>query len=103
MDYDPMLPFYYNNNHTFLWKRMNQKMLNASKLFEKIEIQWVCEDDLKHKMPYYRSFFRKTAIHIMSELPKIKAFIKRCAKKCKNTTARKQSIKHNRTIRGGQR
>lgn len=103
MDYDPMLPFYYNNNHAFLWKRMNQKLLNASKLFEKIEIQWVCEDDLKRKMPDYRSFFRDTAIHIMAELPKIRTFIKRCAKKCKSTTVRKPSRKHNRTMRGGQR
>lgn len=103
IDYDPMLPVYYNNNHAFLWKRMNKKMLNASKLFEKIEIQWVREDNLKRKMPDYRPFFRDTATHIIDELPKIRAFIKRCAKKCKNTTFRKPIKRRNRTIRGGQR
>jgi len=101
LDYDPMLPVYYNNNHAFLWKRMNQKMLNVSKLFEKIEIQWVCEDDLKSKMRDYRHFFRETVDHMIDELPKIRAFIKKCNKKCKNTTFRKSSKKRNRTIKGG--
>jgi hypothetical protein len=103
IDYDPMLPFYYNNNHVFLWKRMNKKMLNASKLFEKIEIQWICEDALKRRMPDYRPFFRETASHMIDELPEIRAFIKRCTKKCKTTTARRPIKTRNRTIRGGQR
>ena len=101
IDYDPMLPVYYNNNHAFLWKRMNKKMLNASKLFEKIEIQWICEDDLKYKMRDYRHFFRETVDRIIDELPKIRSFIKKCDKKCKTRTNRKSSKKRNRTIRGG--
>jgi hypothetical protein len=101
IDYDPMLPVYYNNNHAFLWKRMNQKMLNASKLFEKIEIEWICEDDLKSRMRDYRHFFRETVDRILHELPKIRTFIKKCNKKCKTRTNRKSSRKHNRTIRGG--
>jgi NUDIX domain len=103
MDYDPMLPVYYNNNHTFLWQRMNKKMLNASKLFEKIEIQWVCEDDLKRRMREYRSFFRETVTHIMAKLPEIRKFIKRCTNRCKSTIARKSIKPRNRTMRGGQR
>jgi hypothetical protein len=103
IDYDPMLPFYYNNNHHFLWKRMNKRLLNASKLFEKIEIKWICEDNLKRHMPDYRSFFKNTMTHIWRELPKIKAFIRKCAKKCKTTKNRNPIKKYNRTIRGGQR
>ena len=103
MDYDPMLPTYYNNNHRFLWKRMNKKMLNSSKLFEKIEIEWICEDDLMKRMRDYREFFRNSAEKIKDELPKIRAFIKRCNKKCKSKTYKTQIRKRNRTYRGGQR
>ena len=102
-DYDPMLPVYYNKNHAFLWKRMNQQMLNASKLFEKIEIEWICEDDLKKRMRDYRHFFRDTVDIVLDELPKIRHFLKTCVKKRKGRTHRNLPTKYNRTIRKGGR
>jgi len=103
-DYDSMLPTYYNKNHAFLWKRMNPKMLNASKLFEKIEIQWICEDDLKKRMRDYRHFFRETVERILDELPKIRHFMKTCAKKSAvRKTNRRTHTKYNRTVRKGGR
>lgn len=103
LEYDPMLPFYYNNNHTFLWKRMNQKILNASKLFEKIEIEWICEDDLKKRMRDYRHFIRESVLQIIDKLPKIRNFLKTSVKKRKGRTHRNLPTKYNRTIRKGGR
>ena len=34
MNYDENLPKYYNQNHAFLWKRMDKQLLNKTKLFE---------------------------------------------------------------------
>jgi len=90
-DFDPLLPMYYNKNHQFLWNRMNKKTLNDSKLFEKIEIEWFCEDDLQKRMREYRPFYRDVIKNIIQELPHIKHFIKRCNKKCRKTSKRRVS------------
>ena len=39
MDYDEKLPLYYNNNHDFLWEKMNNKHLSQTKFFEKMKIE----------------------------------------------------------------
>lgn len=76
IEYDAKLPFYFNNTHHFLWERMNQKWLNASKLFEKIEIQWFCETELKAKRHLFRSFYREIVDKIIVALPTIRAHMK---------------------------
>lgn len=76
-DYDPMLPFYYNNNHKFLWDRMNKKLLNKTKLFEKIEIEWFSEDDLKKRMSEYRPFYREIVETMIQKLPEIRKFVEK--------------------------
>ena len=57
--FDPMLPVYYNNNHSFLWRRMDKKLLNDTKLFEKIEIGWFSESELRSKRDVFRGFYRE--------------------------------------------
>jgi len=79
--YDPLLPEYYNNNHQFLWNRMNKKDLNNSKLFEKIEIDWFCETDLQRRMKEYRPFYATMMKRILVELPQIRQFIQTCLQK----------------------
>jgi hypothetical protein len=69
---------------------------DMSLITEKIEIKWICEDNLKRHMPDYRSFFKNTMTHIWRELLKIKAFIRKCAKKCKTTKNRNPIKKYNR-------
>ena len=71
-EYDPMLPVYYNNNHTFLWNRMNKKLLNDTKLFEKIEIKWFSESDLRTKRNVFRSFYREKIDLIRQHCRRIK-------------------------------
>lgn len=87
-DYDEALVEHFNNNHRFLWghKAINNKILNGSKLFEKIEIQWVCETQLRAFMPKMRAFYRDIANLLIVNLPKIKAFArKQCATKRRST------------------
>ena len=54
LDYDKNLPKYFNQNHDFLWKRMDQKMLNDTKLFEKSEIDWFSIADIKRRRKEFR-------------------------------------------------
>ena len=76
-EYDPALPTYYNNNHHFLWDRMNRKFLKTTKLFEKIEIEWFCEDELKSRMSEYRPFYREVVGALLQKMRQIRHFIKR--------------------------
>lgn len=59
MDYDEKLIEYYNNNHQFLWKKMDKSILSNTKLFEKIEIQWFSLDDIKKNIHKFRPFYQK--------------------------------------------
>lgn len=71
-EYDPMLPIYYNNNHSFLWNRMDKQLLNSTRLFEKIEVRWFSENELRTKRPQFRSFYRHIVDLIRNSLPSIK-------------------------------
>lgn len=76
MDYDKNLPIYYNNNHRFLWERMNKNVLNESKLFEKIEIDWFTTKMMQTRKNEFRPFYREIVDHILKETPMIrKTFI----------------------------
>lgn len=77
-EYDPALPEYYNRNHQFLWNRMNKRELNATKLFEKIEIDWFCETELVRRMAEYRPFYRKMVRRLVADLPEIRKFMRKC-------------------------
>ena len=72
---------YYNNNHRFLWDRMNRKFLKSTKLFEKIEIEWFCEDELKSRMSEYRPFYREVVNTLLQKLPEIKQFLNKSSKR----------------------
>ena len=67
LEYDPHLVEHFNNNHQFLWNKMDKKMLNDSKLFEKIEIRWFCEDELLSSKKLYRHFYFDIVKKIMEE------------------------------------
>jgi 8-oxo-dGTP pyrophosphatase MutT (NUDIX family) len=114
--YDQILPVYYNNNHRFLWDRMNRKFLKSTKLFEKIEIEWFCEDELRKRMREYRPFYREVVGTLLQKLPEIRAFItplhienakckkypaKTVSKNRKQNRTRKYSGKKQIKMRGG--
>jgi hypothetical protein len=91
MNYDENLPKYFTSQHRFLWNRMDKNMLNNSKLFEKQEIKWFCEGELKKKMKQFRPFYREIVKLFITDLPNIRKFI---LSKHKNKKSIK-SIKYN--------
>jgi 8-oxo-dGTP pyrophosphatase MutT (NUDIX family) len=77
IEYDENLPKYYNQNHMFLWKRMNKHLLNDSKLFEKIEINWFSIEDIKHKKSEFRNFYQEIIDLFLADIKNIRNFIEK--------------------------
>ena len=77
MKYDESLPFYYNNNQQFLQKRLDPKIIEKSKIFEKAEIHWFCIDELLPRKKEFRSYFQKIVEKIVSQQEKIRKFIQK--------------------------
>lgn len=75
MEYDELLPHYYNNNQRFLQKRLDSKVIRDSKIFEKAEIRWVCLDDMEKMRSKFRSFYRNIVDLILKEKLPIHKFI----------------------------
>lgn len=85
LDYDENLPKYYNQNHRFLWDRMDKQYLNKSKLFEKIEIAWFSVDDLKRKKKEFRGFYQFIVDRFLEDIENIVTFAKSRASKNNKT------------------
>jgi hypothetical protein len=77
LDYSDELVNLYNNNHKFLWKRMNQRYLTNTKLFEKIEIKWFSMEEMKKRKHEFRSFYKNVIDIIIEEEANIKRFLQR--------------------------
>jgi hypothetical protein len=75
MNYDPKLPFYYNNNQQFLQKRLDPQVIKKTKIFEKEVIRWVSIDEIKKMKPQFRFFFKPIVDRIYNEREEIKSFI----------------------------
>ena len=75
LEYDENLPKYYKNNPHFLWNKMDKKMLNDSKLFEKQEIDWFSVDDLKKRRHEFRPFYREMVDLFVKNIHHIKRFV----------------------------
>ena len=71
IDYDPSLPMYYNNTHKYMWDKIDQ----ASPLFEKIEIRWFAESELKKSRFQFRPFYREIVDVIITKNKEISDFI----------------------------
>jgi 8-oxo-dGTP pyrophosphatase MutT (NUDIX family) len=74
--YDENLPKYYNYNHKFLWDKMDKKILNKTKLFEKIEIQWFSVDDMVKQRKKFRFFYQEITDLFIENKQQIDNFIK---------------------------
>ena len=72
--YDENLPKYYNNNHEFLWNRMDRELLKKTKLFEKINIKWFSIPEIKQRKHEFRKFYQEIVDHILQDVPKIQRF-----------------------------
>ena len=81
MEYDEMLPRYYNNNQRFLQKRLPAKIIRTSKIFEKSEIRWVCVDDIIKMKSEFRNFFQDILPVILGKRREIEALFKKSKRK----------------------
>jgi len=72
-EYDENLPKYYNNNHSFLWENMDRNVLNKTKFFEKIEIQWFSVEEMRTRRNEFRGFYREIVDKILDQLPQIRS------------------------------
>jgi len=100
-EYDPILPIYYNNNHHFLWDRMNRKFLKSTKLFEKIEIEWFSEDELKSRMSEYRPFYREVVGTLLQKMKEIRKFITKKTRVSKTISKHSKARRTVKKMRGG--
>jgi hypothetical protein len=74
LDYDENLPKYYNQNHRFLWERMDNQQLSSTKLFEKIEIGWFSINDLKTRKKEFRGFYQEIVDTFLHDIENITKF-----------------------------
>ena len=77
---------------------MNRNVLNKTKLFEKIQIQWFTPRQMRSRLPEFRSFYQDIVKQILSKEKDIKKYIKKGLKKktrkkiskSRNTTQKKR-------------
>ena len=96
-EYDRNLPVYYNRNHAFLWKKMDEKAKH-SVIFEKIEVAWMTISDMKKNRNTFRPFYREYLDRIIAESKDIKQFVCRNRRYSMNTRAKslkRKSSKNN--------
>ena len=80
LEYDDNLVKYYNNNHRFLWEKMDTDYLAKTKLFEKIEIQWFSVKEMRERRSEFREFYWEIVDRFLLDLSNIRKFIRKVGK-----------------------
>ena len=93
IEYDETLPQLYNNNHRFLWEKLDHHYLKNTKLFEKIEIKWFSVAEMRKKIKEFRPFYQEIVKHILEEIPTIKKLVTNNNKSKNKSRRRKQTPK----------
>lgn len=94
MEYDEMLPYYYNNNQSFLQKKLDPSIIRDSKLFEKTQIRWFDINELAKRRGEFRDFYRNIVDLILASKGDIVEFAKKSLiKKNKRHTRRRTRSK----------
>lgn len=100
IQYDANLPVYYNRNHAMLWANMDRAYLNKTKLFEKSEIGWFSESDLRRRRNEFRYFYRDIVdlILLRASTPYFRRFaMQLCAEPKINKSCKSKSCKSKRS------
>ena len=92
LEYDENLPKYYNNNHRFLWERMDKNFLSKTKLFEKIEINWFSIEDMVNKRGEFRNFYQEIVDKFIENKENIYKFIEKKSQKKSEKNSKKQNV-----------
>jgi len=74
-DYDPAMVDFYNNNHAFVYQRLNHAYLKKTCIFEKIEMQWMTVAEMKRRRDEFRHFYRPILDKILDDVPNIRRFL----------------------------
>ncbi len=77
IEYDTQLPLYYNNNQRFLQKRLDNRIIRDTKIFEKTQIKWFSFNDLKIKQKEFRTFYQNVVKLILDNRSTIESFIRK--------------------------
>jgi hypothetical protein len=89
MEYNELLPLYYNNNQRFLQRRLDPKVIKNSTIFEKDEIKWICIDDLDKMRKKFRHYFTTIIDKILDNHLNIENFVNNAFKKSIKNKTRK--------------
>ena len=89
--YDPMFTFYYNNNQKFLQNKLDPKIFENTKIFEKTEIKWFNYLELKNNIKQFRSFYQNIVKLILNNQENINKFIRNKNSKTKTKTKTKKN------------
>ena len=81
MSYDEALPYYYNNNQSFLQKHLDPAIIKRTKIFEKAQIRWICIDELPKMRKEFRSYFQDIVGMICDKKSEILRFINKGSNK----------------------
>ena len=76
IDYDENLPMYFNNHHSFIKRKLPEK-INRKGLFEKSEIGWFTIDDMRRGSGQFRTFYQKVVKNIVDHYPNLLRHAKR--------------------------
>lgn len=87
-EYDANLPQYYNNNHRFLWKTMDETA-KKSVIFEKIEVAWMTISDMKRNRSKFRPFYKPYLDRIIKESKDIMKFVRKNSNNTRNAKTKK--------------
>jgi 8-oxo-dGTP pyrophosphatase MutT (NUDIX family) len=77
MNYDNLLPHYFNNNQLFLQKKLDPKVIRDTKIFEKTQIKWFSLDEIKKNKKQFRSFYQNIVDLILADRLNIESFVRR--------------------------
>jgi len=94
MEYDELLPYYYNNNQQFLQQKLDSKIIRDSKIFEKTQIKWFSFDEIKKHRSKFRSFYKNVIDLILENRLEIVKFVRiKLEKKSKSKSKSKKTVK----------
>lgn len=75
--YDTELVYFYNNNQSFLQRKLPAHVFKSTKIFEKQEIRWIKASELTKQRNAFRHFYRHIVDEIVAHLDEIRAFIRK--------------------------
>lgn len=78
MEYDEYLPHYYNNNQSFLQKRLPASIIRDTKIFEKTQIKWFDINELAKRRSEFRGFYRNIIDLILENKTELEQFARKC-------------------------